>query len=55
MSEKEYSKLQDGVEVPTRNALAIKIVEKISREKKARTQLIQDLDVMKDKFVTWAT
>jgi hypothetical protein len=51
----EYSKLNDAVETPTRNALAIKIIEKVAKEKKARTQLIQDLDVMKDKFVTWGT
>lgn len=36
-SKLEYSKMNDDVEAPTRNALAIKIVEKVAREKKART------------------
>ena len=45
--------MNDDVENPTRNALATKIVERIAKEKKARTQLVQDLDVIKDKFVLW--
>lgn len=46
----EYSKQNDDVESETRNVLAMNIVKRIADEKKARTQLFRDLDIMKDKF-----
>ena len=48
-----YADQSDEVDSPHRNKLAERVVERIAAEKKAKIQLLQDLDSIKDKFAEW--
>ena len=46
----QYSNQDDGPEAPSKNALAMRLAEKVAIEKKNRNQLINEVDAVKDKF-----
>ena len=48
-----YADQSDEVDSPHRNKLAERVVERIAAEKKAKMQLITDLEAIKDKFGEW--
>ena len=48
-----YADQADGIESPYRNKLAERVVERIAAEKKAKMQLITDLEPIKEKFAEW--
>ena len=48
-----YADQSDEVDSPHRNKLAERVVERVAAEKKAKMQLITDLEAIKDKFTDW--
>ena len=48
-----YTDQADGIESAFRNKLAERVVERIAAEKKAKMQLITDLEPIKEKFAEW--
>ena len=48
-----YADQSDEVDSPYRNKLAEKVIERVAMEKRGKMQLLQDLDLMKDKFAEW--
>ena len=45
-----YADQSDEVDSPFRNNLAEKVIQRIALEKQGKMQLLQDLDLIKDKF-----
>ena len=48
-----YADQSDAVDSPTRNQLALKVVQRVAEEKRAKLKLLQELELIKDKFIEW--
>ena len=48
-----YADQSDAVESPHRNQLALKVVARVAEEKRAKMKLLQEIELIKDKFAEW--
>lgn len=48
-----YADQSDAVESPHRNQLALKVVARVAEEKRAKMKLLQEIELIKDKFGEW--
>ena len=48
-----YADQSDSVDNPRRNQLALKVANRIAEEKRAKMQLLQEIELLKERFAGW--
>jgi len=48
-----YADQSDAIDSATRNQLALKVAARVAEDKRAKMKLLQEIELIKDKFGEW--